>query len=169
MHLCEHTQPDTCSITGLWTLSMWPTVFLLAENLIHQRHPAKLTLKFFGFSNWMWICCYLKNSECWWWTKTPNNCWWQDLSWTLLNQHLGWRENWKLYMNCLHKNVGVCVLYQSKRKNEIAFTIFWFFINYKALSSSLNWVSWRMATNFTYIHYYVLSQLFKPLKVCHVK
>ena len=108
MHLCEHTQPDTCSITGLWTLSMWPTVFLLAENLIHQRHPAKLTLlfffffffffikltlKFFGFSNWMWICCYLKNSECWWWTKTPNNCWWQDLSWTLTNaKSTSWLE-----------------------------------------------------------------------------
>ena len=53
----------------------------------------KLTLKFFGFSNWMWICCYLKNSECWWWTKTPNNCWWQDLSWTLTNaKSTSWLE-----------------------------------------------------------------------------
>ena len=48
--LCEHKEPNTCSITLLWIVSMWPTLPMFSENLIHlnisETHYLQIVLIF---------------------------------------------------------------------------------------------------------------------------
>lgn len=69
-------------------LPSWDFKLFPCDQLFHayrksdsfQSFWKTLSFKWLEFSKWMWMSCYLRNSESWLWTETQNIHWQQNLS-----------------------------------------------------------------------------------------